>query len=177
VGGNTAQVSHEVTVNGPPAPTPTTSGSGSPSGTGSGSGGPGSGRPAGTPDPVAAAAIVSHSLRKATRKGLVVDYSVNEQVAGHFEVMVSSALAHRLKLGGAPAVGLPAGTAPQTVLAKAFLVTAKGGHSTMVIRFSKKVAQRLAHAGRASVLLRLIVRNAASHPVTAISISSATLSH
>ena len=88
---------------------------------------------------------MSRSLRNALRKGLVVRYSVNEQVAGHFEVLIARSLARRLKLGGAPATGLPAGTPPQLVIAKAILVTTKGGHSTIHIKFSKHVAERLKH--------------------------------
>ena len=48
-------------------------------------GGISSGAPAG--NPVAAAAVISHSLKTALKKGLSVRYSVNEQVAGHFEVL------------------------------------------------------------------------------------------
>lgn len=174
VAGNVSRVTHEVTVAGPPAP-PAASGPSSSTPGASGTGHPGS---TSVPTPVAAATILSHSLRKATRTGLVVGYSVNEQVAGHFEVMVSRALARKLGLGGSPAAGLPAGTPPQVVIARDVLVTTKGGHSTIAIHFSKQVAAKLAHAGRAALLLRLIVRNAAtSSPATAIVISSATLSH
>ena len=67
------------------------------------------------------------------RKGLVVSYSVNEQVAGHFEVLLSSATAHRLGITGTPAVGLPAGSPAEVVIAKAILVTTKGGHSAVHI--------------------------------------------
>ena len=82
------------------------------------------------PAPVAAYAVVSKSLRKATRSGLVIRYSVNEQVAGRFDVLLSRTLAHRLGISGTPAVGLPTGTPAQLVIAKAFIVTTKGGRST-----------------------------------------------
>ena len=82
---------------GSPGPT-TSSGSSSPSST-----------PAVVPAPIAAAAILPQKLRNALHKGLAVSYSVNEQVAGHFEVLLSSAIAHRLGISGTPATGLPAG--------------------------------------------------------------------
>lgn len=170
VGGNTASVTHQMTVDGPSQP-----GSG-------GSGGsttPGTGSSAGhgvVPAPIAAASIVRQSLRNALRKGLVVSYSVNEQVAGHFEVLLSRAVARRLGIGGAPATGLPAGSPAEVVIAKAILVTTKGGHSAVHIQFSKSTAKRLGRVRKVSLMLRLIVRNAAtSNPVTTIVLSTATL--
>ncbi len=171
VAGNKTSVTHEVTVIGPPAP-----GSGQSSG---GQGAPGTGSSAGrgiVPPPIAAASIVHQSLRTALRRGLVVSYSVNEQVAGHFEVLLSRAVARRLGIGGAPATGLPAGTPPELVIAKAILVTTKGGHSAVHIQFSRSTAARLARAHRVSLMLRLVVRNAATtNPVTTTVLSSATL--
>ena len=177
VGGNTASISRVVNVVGPSAPVPgVTPGGGSASGSsapGGGSSTPGSA--AAVPPPVAAASIVSRSLR-ALKKGLAVRYSVNEQVAGRFEVLLSSAVARKLKIGGAPAVGLPVGSVPQLVIAKAILVTTKGGHSTVHILLSKKTAANLARAHKVSLMLRLTVRNAASKsPVTTTVISSSTL--
>jgi len=101
---------------------------------------------------------------------------VNEQVAGHFEVLLSSATAHRLGISGTPATGLPAGSAPKLVIAKAILVTTKGGHNAVHIQFSKRTAARLAHVHKLSLMLRLIVRNAAtSNPATTTVVSSVTL--
>jgi PKD domain-containing protein len=154
-GGNVAQRTKEVTVDGPPAPSaakePASGGSGSGSGSSSA---PAAGAtpappPAAStkptvPAPVAAAAAVSHSLKTVTRKGLVVRYSVNEQVAGRFEVLLDRATARRLGIGGAPALGLPAGSAPAVVIAKATVITTKGGRSTVSIQFSKRTASRLA---------------------------------
>jgi PKD domain len=176
VGGNTASITHTVTVDGPPRPS---AGGGQGSSAGSvgqttqGSGSSGSGVVAA---PVAAATIVRQTLRNALRKGLVVSYSVNEQVAGHFEVLLSSAVAHRLGISGTPAVGLPAGSPAELVIAKAILVTTKGGHSAVHIQFSKRTAARLAHVHKVSLMLRLIVRNAASsNPATTTVVSSVTL--
>lgn len=162
VGGNTASVSHDVTVVGPAPPAPAAPGSSSASSSSS-TGAPGStATPSAVPSPVAAAAVVSRSLHKVLRSGLAVRYSVNEQVTGHFEVMISRALATRLKIGGPAAVGLPAGTAPQVVIGKAILVTTRAGRSTISIRLSRGASKRLAHAHGVSMLLRLFVRNAKS---------------
>jgi hypothetical protein len=187
VAGDTSSVTNTVTVVGPP---PSSSG-GSGGGAGGGSGGSGasggqstqsspggstSGAAAGVPAPVAAAMILPQSLHSALHKGLAVRYSVNEQVAGHFEVLLSRSVARRLGIGGPPASGLPAGSAPEVVIAKAVLVTTKGGHSAVHIQFSKRTAARLAHAHKVALMLRLIVRNAAtSGPLTTTVISSVTL--
>ena len=110
------------------------------------------------------------------RKGLAIGYSVNEQVAGRFEVLMSRSLARKLKISGTPATGLPAGTPPQLVIAKAILVTTKGGHSIVHVKFSKKTAARLRHVHSVPLMLRMIVRNAAStNPETATVLSSLKL--
>jgi PKD domain len=182
VAGNTTSVSHEVEVSGPLAPRGQGALVSSPASTSTSTGTPGAaaGSAAGhasVPAPVAAAAIPRQTLHSAVQKGLVVSYSVNEQVAGHFEVLLSSATAHRLHISGAPAVGLPKGSPAEVVIAKAILVTTKGGHSAVHIAFSKLTAARLAHVHKVSLMLRLIVRNAASvDPLTTSVVSSATLS-
>ncbi len=179
VGGNTTTIEHEIVVDGPHAPSPAGAAAGSAS-TGSASGA-GSSAPAAsgatlTPSPVAAAAVLSRTLKNALHSGLVVRYSVNEQVAGHFEVLLSRTIAKRLGISGAPAVGLPAGTAPQVVIAKALLVTTAGGRSSIKIQFSRRTAARLARLHKVSLMLRLIVRNAALHdPATTTVLSSVTL--
>jgi len=107
-----------------------------------------------------------------------VSYSVNEQVAGHFEVLLGRTVARQLGITGAAAVGLPAGSPAELVIAKAILVTTKGGHSAVHIQFSKKTAARLARAHKVSLMLRLIVRNAASgSPATTTVVSNVTLAH
>jgi hypothetical protein len=182
VGGNTASVTHEVTVVGPAPPSGSgAGGAGSSSGTSSGSSGTttGSGAPGSVTlfaNPVAAAAIVPQKLKRALHKGLVVTYSVNEQVAGRFEVLLSSALAHRLHISGTPATGLPAGSPAEMVIAKAILVTTKGGRSAVHIKFSKSTDARLAHVKKVPLMLRLIVRNASStDPATTTVVSAITL--
>jgi hypothetical protein len=187
VGGNTASMTHEVTVIGPPKPSPEgSSGSGS-SGTTSGNTSGASTatqRPTSTPStasasipaPVAAATIVPQKLKSALRKGLVVTYSVNEQVTGRFEVLLSSAMAHRLGISGTPATGLPAGSPAEVVIAKAILVTTKGGRSAVHIKFSKSTAARLARVKKVPLMLRMIVRNSASsNPATTTVVTAVTL--
>ncbi|MCW3033634.1 MAG: hypothetical protein JWM60_1979 [Solirubrobacterales bacterium] len=187
VAGNVSNVSNDVVVVGPPPPTPpavSPPGSGatgaSTTGAGTGTGSSGSGSKAPGPivtTPVAKAGVASRSLRTALRRGLAVTYSVNEQVAGRFEVLMARSVASKLKIGGPAATGLPAGTPPQVVIAKAVLVTTKGGRSTVHIKFSKKIAARLKHVHAAPLMLRLVVRNAsASSPETATVLSSVTLS-
>lgn len=184
VGGNTASVTNPIAVVGPPPPTSTvqssenagqTTASGGSSFTGAtGTSAP---APAPVPNPVAAEAVVSRSLRSARRKGLVVRYSVNEQVAGHFEVLLNRAVARRLGIGGAAAADLPAGYPPELVVARAILITTKGGRSTVDIQFSKRTAARLGRLSKVSLMLRLIVRNAASSdPATTTVLSTVTLS-
>lgn len=127
--------------------------------------------------PVAAEAVVSHSLRSVLRHGLVIRYSVNEQVAGRFEVLLNRALARHLGIGGTPAAGLPAGMPAQLVIAKAIVVTTAAGRSTVTIQFSKRTASRLARLHKVTLMVRLIVRNAASRtPATTTVFSTVTLS-
>ena len=87
-------------------------------------------------------------------------------------------VARSLHLSGTPATGLAAGTPPQVVIAKAILVTTKGGTSTVHIAFSKSTAARLRKAHKVLLMLRMSVRNAASHlPSTTTVLSTVTLSH
>jgi hypothetical protein len=189
VAGNTASVTHPITVIGPPPPSKEENSSKSEGGSGSSSGGssqssqggsssPAPPAPAGVPAPVALAAALSHSLSSVLKNGLVVRYSVNEQVAGHFEVLLAADVAHRLGINGSRATNLPAGSAAELVIAKAILVTTKGGRNTVDIQFSKRTAARLAKLHKVTLLLRLIVRNAASHnPATTTVLTPITLTH
>jgi hypothetical protein len=168
IGGYVSNVTHEVTVAGPPAPAP------APAPPGAGSAAAGHTFPA----PIAAAAIISRSLKTALRKGLEVRYSVSEQVTGHFEVLVSRTLARQLHLGGAPATGLPAGSPAEVVIAKAVLVTTKAGRNTISIKFSRKIDAGLSHVHKASFMLRLVVHNASTiGPATTAVVSKSTLAH
>jgi hypothetical protein len=172
IAGNVTSVTHPVTVAGPPPPVPAEPGSSTTPGTGA------SVVPAPVPAPVAAAAIMSKSLKSVVKKGLVVRYSVNEQVAGRFEVLISRSVAKHLGITGPAATGLPAGSPPEIVASKALLITTKGGRSTVTIPFSKRTSGRLHHTHKLTVTLRLIVRNAASHsPASTTVVTAATLTH
>jgi hypothetical protein len=174
IAGNVSSTTSQLTVAGPPPPAAAAA---APSATGTAT--PGTTAPGAKNlpvKPIVAAAIASHSLKTVARSGLVVKYSVNEQVTGHFEVLLSRSLARKLKIGGAAATGLPAGIGPEVVIAKALLVTTKGGHSTFDIKLSKSVAAKLKRAHKAALMVRLIVRNASSaSPATTTVLSSVTL--
>ncbi len=107
----------------------------------------------------------------------MVGYSVNEQVAGQFQVLLADSVASRIGLHGAPATDLPAGSAPSIVIAKAILITTKGGRGTVKIKFGKKTAAKLRKLRNVTLTLRLVVRNASSHsPLTTTVLSTVTLS-
>ncbi len=173
-GGNVARVSHVIAVSGPPPPSPAHKEEGA-SGSHTTSGGastsavtPATSTGTAPPQPVATQSVVSRTLSAALREGIVVRYSVNEQVAGRFEVLLASSLARRVGLRGAPATGLAKGTPPQTIIAKAILVTTKGGRSTYKIKFSKATAARLRKLHKVSLMIRMVVHNAKSPTVTTV---------
>jgi PKD repeat protein len=183
--GNTASVAQEVTVIGPapPAPppphkeeaagsSPAVSSPGTP-GTTAGSSTPTTSTPVKV---TATQSVAPQSLSSALRSGIVVRYSVSEQVAGRFEVLLASSLAKKLGIHGTPASGLAKGTPAQTVIAKAILVTTKGGHSTYKIKFSKATAARLRKVSKVSLMIRLVVHNAKS-PTTTTVLNTVNLSH
>jgi hypothetical protein len=170
VGGNEASVTNPVVVDGPAPPSPNTGGSGStPATTGSGStSGPNVGSKLSPAKVVATQAVISHSLSSVLKGGLVIRYSVSEQVAGRFEVLLAGSIAHKLGLKGASAAGLAKGTPAQTIIAKAILVTTKGGRGTYKIRFSKATASRLRKLPKVSLMIRMVVHNAAGPAVTTV---------
>ncbi|MEA2668257.1 MAG: hypothetical protein QOJ33_1191 [Chloroflexota bacterium] len=174
--GNSDSFARTITVVGPPRPSSPVVTTVTPAAVTQGSAGTAAPRSAkSAPKPVVAMAAVSRSLRTARRSGLVVRYSVSEQVVGHFEVLLASSTARRLGLHGPLATGLAAGTPAQLVIGKAILVTTKGGRSTVDIRFDKKTAARLGRLRHVSLMLRLVVRNAGNQRVTVL--STVTLSH
>jgi hypothetical protein len=173
--GNTASITHAVTVIGPapPAPPPhkeETAGS-SPAVSS-----PGTGTTNGSSTPITATpvkvtatqSVAPQRLSAALRSGIVVRYSVSEQVAGRFEVLLASSLAKKLGIHGTSASGLAKGTPAQTVIAKAILVTTKGGRSTYKIKFSKATAARLRKVSQVSLMIRLVVHNAKSPATTTV---------
>jgi hypothetical protein len=188
-GGNTESVTKEITVLGPSRPEekseggssgePTT-GTVTPAASGS-SGSSGSTPPTAPlkpaiPGPVATAAAVSQSLRSVLKKGLVIGYTVNEQVAGQFQVLLASSIAKRIGLHGPLATDMPAGSVPSIVIGKAILITTKGGRGAIKIQFGKKTAAKLRKLGKVTLTIRLVVRNASSHsPLSTTVISTVTL--
>jgi hypothetical protein len=182
-GGNTESVTHTITVEGEPEPTPTptptpgNSGSSttstgaaaaSPSTTGSTTSNGAATKPV-LPSPVASTAVASSSLAKTIRSGLVVRYSVNEQVAGRFNVLLPVSIAHRIGLHLPVATGLPAGTPPQEIVGKALLITTKGGRGTMKIQFGKVTGARLRRLGKVALILQLNLRNASGETTAVLS--------
>ena len=173
---NVAEFSAPITVIGPPPPpSPEPAGAGQTAGTSSSSSGGGSvgggsvGAAKSPPNPAATASILSKSLRNVLRNGLVIRYSVNERVTGRFEVLLATSLTRRIGLHGSSATGLAKGTAPQTIIGRAILVTTTAGRNTVKIQFSKATAARLRRLHNPSLMLRLIVRNASAGSTTVLS--------
>jgi hypothetical protein len=104
--------------------------------------------------------VVSKSLKKVLSGGLAVRYTANEQVAGSIQVLLDGATAKRLRIHGATATGLPAGSPRLIVVGTAVLVTTKAGQGTIRIKFSSRTAARLAHTRKLKLTLRLFARNA-----------------
>jgi len=184
VAGNVESITRDVTVDGAAPPTPAGPPSPGTTGTGSGTGsssssdtaGGGTGSGAAKPKVVASQAVSSHSLASVLRGGLVVRYSVSSQVAGRFEVLLASSVAKKIGLKGPAATGLAKGTPPQIVIAKAILVTTKGGHSSYKIKFSKSTAARLRKLHKVSLMVRMVVHNPSS-PVPTTVLSTVNLAH
>jgi hypothetical protein len=176
-GGNHATVTNSITVVGESPPGSGGSGAaplaGSVSGSATGTASPGATQL--KLKPLVAAAAASRSLRSVLRHGLVVRYSVNEQVVGRFELMLAKSTARRLGLRGAPAVGLALGTPAQIIIGKAILVTTKGGRSTVTIQLSKNTASRLGRLKHVTLMVRLIAHNASGQSVTVL--GTVNLSH
>lgn len=171
-GGHVASIAHPITVVGPAPPASAGTGSGpvagSPQGAGSGGGQSSGGGGGGHRTPTATAAIVSRSLRRALRGGIVVRFSLNEALVGRLEVMLPTSVTRRLHLGGAGATGLPAGTPPQTIIARSVLVASRGGTGTLTIHVSSKTASRLRRLHQATLLLRLVLHNTAGGNVVVV---------
>jgi hypothetical protein len=173
-GGNKASFTEPITVDGPPAPPPgssTSTGAGSSSSAGAAAGASGAAptAKAAVLGPVASMAVGSHSLSRALRHGLAVRYSVSQQATGHFEVLLAASIARRIGLHGPLATGLPQGTPPQLVIAKALIITTRAGRGTLKIQFGKVTARRLRRLHNVSLLLRLNVRNAGGGTTTVLS--------
>jgi hypothetical protein len=165
VAGNTTTTTREINVDGAGPTTSSSSGSSSSTAAGTKT----------EPSPVATAAVLSRLIASATHGGLVVKYSVNERVAGYFEVLLASSIANKIGIGGATAQGMPAGSPPAKVIARALLVTSRGGHSIIKIKFSSRTAARLDRLAKVTLTLRMIAHNASSQPVTTTLTRTVTL--
>lgn len=99
-------------------------------------------------------------MPEALSKGLLVRYSVNQQAAGQFEVLMGATLAHRLHVVGFPAKGLPKGAKKQVVIAMRPLITMRKAHGELRIVIPKQASARLRKLRRLTLTLRLVVRNA-----------------
>lgn len=117
-----------------------------------------SGKP--LPRPVATALVITRSLPKAMHEGLLVRYSVNQQVAGKFEVLMRRHLARRMHIQGPAAKGLPRGAKRQIVIARHLLVTMRQAHGELRITFPPKTRRKLRRLHHLTLTLRLAVRNA-----------------
>jgi hypothetical protein len=178
VGGNTASVTEPLTVVGPLPPGKGGAGEGAGAGAGAQGSSGASGASSSLPRPVAKAAAVSTSIKQVARNGLVVHYSVNEQVAGRFEVLLEATAAQHLGIAGPTATDLPAGSPKSLVIGHALLVTTKGGHSSVRIKFSKSIAKHLRRARKVKLTLRLTARNASSQsPLFTTVMSTVVLHH
>jgi hypothetical protein len=123
-------------------------------------------------------AVVQTRTTAALTKGLKVSYSVNEQAAGRFEVLLATKLAKRLGVSGVSASGLPKGAKPETVIARALLVTTRRAKRTIAIAIPKRSAQRLARLSSLTLTLRLSARDAStSDPQVSILSTVAKLTH
>lgn len=136
------------------------SGASGKSGTGSKSGKSKMGNSKPLPRPVATALVETKSLPEALSKGLLVRYSVNQQAAGQFEVLMGRKLAYRLHIKGPEARGLPKGAKRQILIALHLLVTMHKAHGELRIIIPKHVGSQLRKLHRLTLTLRLVVRNA-----------------
>jgi PKD domain len=129
------------------------------------------------PPPSARAAAASSSLRSAIRHGLMVSYSVNEQVAGVIEVLLNARTAKHLHVHGPVATGLPSGFPTSLVIGRAVLVTRSGGNGAVRLKLSKATANALRKVRRLELTLRVMVRNASRTNPASTSLLSAIVLH
>ena len=176
VAGDKATVSRLVSVEGEPWPeehgSPPSSPPSTPTSTsataGSSASGGSAATTAGSQGPVATAVITSKTLPTTLRSGLLVKYSVNQQVAGQFQVLLAASIARRIGVHGPQATGLAKGLPAQIVIGKAILATTTGGQSTIKIQFSKATAQALRRLGRVILMVRLSVHNSKAQTATVL---------
>ncbi len=101
------------------------------------------------------------SLSHALKKGLSVRYSVDRQVAGYFELLMSRPVARRLHIHGEHSRWLQGAGRGQTLIAYRLLVTTRGAHGRIELTIPSKAAARLRSLAHLTLTLRVMVRDAA----------------
>jgi hypothetical protein len=129
------------------------------------------------PQPTASAFATSASLRSATRHGLKVSYSVNEQVAGVVELLLGARTAAHLHIRGPVATELPSGFPRSVVIGRAVLVTRKGGNGAARVKLSTATASALGRVHRVALTLRVVIRNASRTNPASTSLLSSLILH
>ncbi len=110
--------------------------------------------------PKATQAVVATSVSKALKSGLVVHYSVTQQVAGHFEVLLDARTAKHLGIKGPVVKGVKIdGLANPVEIGTALLETTKAGKDGIAITFSKTAAAKLRHTKALTLTVRLVAHN------------------
>jgi hypothetical protein len=110
--------------------------------------------------PVATERLLSRSLSGAAKHGLLLEYSVDQKIAGQFEVMMAASRAKSLRIYGFKAAGLPKGYPPQTVIAMHLLVTMHAAKGRLRIHFPPQTRKKLRRLHKLALTVRLVVRNA-----------------
>ncbi len=180
VGGNTATVVHEVTVEGTEGSERTEKTEKTEKGSAGASGVTGSTSAAGAPTfaaPTVQAGATSISLKTALKHGLAIRYVVNEQEAGVIEVLINAHTAKGLHIHAPVAVDLPSGFPRSLVIGRAVIVTQKGGTGVVHLIFPKPIAKDLAHVHKVALTLRIAVHNAGKPTPAATSLLSSFVLH
>lgn len=133
------------------------------------------GSPHKLPPPSVKATALTGSLAETVKKGLTVHYAVNEQVAGYFEVLIAARLARHLHIKGRRSKWLPKGAPGKRLIAGRLLVTTRKAHGQVRIKLPKSIAKRLQRLHAVTLTLRVVVHNAAKHPLLARSQSTVEL--
>lgn len=168
VAGNTASVTHEITVVGSAAAaassgsTTTTNTTTTTSVTTATTSTTASAASIVYPPPKIKAVPMSSSLTTAVKTGVALRYAVNEQVAGVAEVLLNAKTAARLKVKGPVAVDLPAGFPRSILIGRAVVDTQRGGKGSVRLSFSKAndKALEVSQVAKLNLTLRLVVHNA-----------------
>ena len=126
---------------------------------------------------MATAGVVSRSLKSVLAGGLVVRYSVNEQVAGHFEVLLAASIAGASACTARSPPDWPRAP-PQIVIAKSDPRDDEGWAQHAQDPVQQDTAKRLRRLGKVTLMLRLVVRNGSGkNALSTTVLSLVTLTH